>query len=386
MSNSKTNILIVDDQPANLHLLREILAKEGYQVRPAKEGAHALKAAKAQIPDLILLDIEMPEMNGFEVCQELKKDPGLTEIPVIFVSAKYDIEDKTYAFSLGAVDYITKPFQPKEVLARVKTHLSIKTLREKLKKQNLELTKEVQERKKAEKTLEERNAEQKQMLHILCHDLANPFVNIISILNLCEEDPAFFENVKDNLKISTQNGLDLIALVRELRAIEEGKIKIDLKSHSLYELITESLNILSKKIEDKKIKIQVSANKSITVMVERVSFVNSVLNNLITNAVKFSDVGSSIQIQAEEKKDNILLKVIDQGIGIPEELLKNIFDMTKTTNRKGTEGETGTGFGMPLIKKFIEIYGGEIEIDSQPQTIESGNQGTTVSLLLKKGE
>lgn len=133
------NILIVDDTPENLSILRQILAEQGYRVRPALSGEIALKAVQANPPDLILLDILMPEMDGYEVCRRLKADENLRHIPIIFISALDELEDKVKAFSEGCVDYITKPFQADEVLARVNTHISLRSTQISLEKKNIDL-------------------------------------------------------------------------------------------------------------------------------------------------------------------------------------------------------------------------------------------------------
>jgi len=143
MTENKGTVLIVDDTPANLQLLESILQERGYAVRAAISGQMALKAVRIQAPDLILLDINMPEMNGFEVCHALKTDPDSMGIPVIFVSAAVDTADKLRAFEEGGVDYVTKPFQPLEVLARVATHLELKRHRENLEDMVQERTREL---------------------------------------------------------------------------------------------------------------------------------------------------------------------------------------------------------------------------------------------------
>jgi PleD family two-component response regulator len=133
------NILIVDDTPENLTVLRKMLAEQGYLVRPALSGEIALKAVQADPPDLILLDIIMPRMDGYEVCRKLKADEKVRHIPIIFISALNELEDKVKAFSEGGVDYITKPFQTEEVLARVNTHISLHSCQRRLEENNVEL-------------------------------------------------------------------------------------------------------------------------------------------------------------------------------------------------------------------------------------------------------
>ncbi|NES72021.1 MAG: diguanylate cyclase, partial [Okeania sp. SIO2D1] len=149
----REEILIVDDKPNNLRLLSSILREQGYEIRKALNGRMALISAQAAPPDLILLDIKMPEMNGYEVCRQLKANQNTCEIPVIFISALDDASDKVKAFAVGGIDYITKPFQEAEVLARVKNHLRLQKLQQQLKEQNMQLQKQMQERQLAEEKL-----------------------------------------------------------------------------------------------------------------------------------------------------------------------------------------------------------------------------------------
>jgi sigma-B regulation protein RsbU (phosphoserine phosphatase) len=139
----RADILIVDDTPANLHLLSQMLAEQGYRVRPVPDGPLALAATRAEPPDLILLDIRMPEMNGYEVCEHLKADDQTRDIPIIFISALDAIQDKVRAFTVGGVDYVTKPFQVEEVLARVETHLTLRELQKQLQDANKKMAQEL---------------------------------------------------------------------------------------------------------------------------------------------------------------------------------------------------------------------------------------------------
>jgi diguanylate cyclase (GGDEF)-like protein len=160
---NKGNILIVDDTPVNLTVLRQMLKEHDYRVRPALSGEIALKAAQADIPDLVLLDIMMPGMNGFEVCTRLKAEVSTRDIPVIFISALNETADKVKGFQAGGVDFITKPFQSAEVLARIETHLTLRRLQKKMQEQNIQLLNEIEERKCIEKALEEANCELEQL-------------------------------------------------------------------------------------------------------------------------------------------------------------------------------------------------------------------------------
>ena len=142
-TSSKGDILVVDDTPANLRLLTRILQENDYHVRPVPDGGLALAAAHAKLPDLVLLDIRMPGMDGFQVCEKLKSDPGSQDVPIIFISALDAVEDKVRAFSVGGVDYITKPFQAEEVIARVENHLNLRRLQAQLETANIKMTREL---------------------------------------------------------------------------------------------------------------------------------------------------------------------------------------------------------------------------------------------------
>ncbi|HEY9607810.1 response regulator, partial [Allocoleopsis sp.] len=173
------NILIVDDTPENLQILSATLSEKGYKVRGVVKGQMALRAARSAPPDLILLDIRMPEMDGYEVCEQLKADPKTSEIPIIFISALDEVLDKVKAFAAGGVDYITKPFQVAEVLARVEHQLTIRRLSNQLQEQNQQLQQEIQERLKAEKAAEAASKAKTEFLANMSHELRTPLNAIL---------------------------------------------------------------------------------------------------------------------------------------------------------------------------------------------------------------
>ena len=350
---NKKNILAVDDVPLNLDLLIDILDPL-YNVSAAVSGKDALEALEENVPDLILLDIMMPEMDGYEVCSIIKHDERWKDIPVIFLTAKNETEDIVRAYEAGAVDYLSKPFNPPELLARVKAHLEIKESRD---------------------IIERHNAEQKEMLHILCHDLANPFASVLSVLDIVEEDN--FSEYSDLLKRSAENGLGIIDLIRQMRKLDEKPLTLE--TISLADALSESVDMLSSKFQNKGIQVDRKIDKDFVIRAERRSLINSVINNILTNAIKFSHPNGRIDMAAAESEGNIILTVRDFGIGIPEDVLETVFDVNKSVSRTGTSGEEGTGFGMPLVRKFMNAYGGEIEIESEEGT------GTTIKLIFLKG-
>ncbi len=356
------SILIVDDNPRNIQLLNHILVQNGYKTIIARDGEEALGSVNLSLPDLILLDIMMPEMDGYEVCRRLKLSEETKDIPIIFLTAKVDVADLIKGFEEGAVDYITKPFNARELLRRIQTHLELK--------------------EKTESLIIAKN-NYKHLLHILCHDLANPIGFVSGVLEVAEEDPAFFDEMKENIKISIDNSVSIINLIRDIRALEEGKMELSLEHISLKSALEESSRILSKIIYDKKIKIILDVEENHFIFVEKTSFINSVLNNILTNAIKFSFPESNINISSELHDNMITLSIRDFGLGIPESLLPSIFDTSKITSRLGTIGEKGTGFGMALVQKFVKAYGGDINIISTEKNDSTDNHGTEVQITLK---
>jgi len=356
-------LLIVDDTKGNIDLLVAIL-KNDYRLKIATTGEKAIEIAQYEpVPDLILLDIMMPGIDGYEVCRHLQKDEMTRDIPVIFLTAKADTKDETKGLQLGAVDYITKPINPDILKVRIKTHLQLK--------QNKD-------------TISKISQEQKELIHILCHDLLNPIGFVVSILEMSKDTPEFWEEMKGHIEAAMNNSMEMINLVRTIVALDENKVELELKPHSLDLLLHDSISIIQSKLSEKNLQLNVQIDKNITIYVERTSFINSVINNILTNAIKFSFPNSEIYIStsAHKHKDFITLSVRDYGIGMPESLIKNIFSTSKPTTRKGTKGEQGTGFGMPLVKKFISHYGGNISISSREQKVSLDDHGTEIILDL----
>jgi two-component system sensor histidine kinase/response regulator len=357
------NILIVDDLPETLKMLTEIMTDNGYYVRPVTSGKIAVLAAQAIPPDLILLDIIMPEMDGFEVCKLLKACEKTKNIPIIFLTAMTDTENIIKGFELGAEDYVTKPFNTPEVLSRIKTHLELNLSR---------------------KIIEQKNHKQNELIHVLCHDLMNSVGAVRSFLDIIKIDRENTENYMDMIGRSISNTVEIIDLVRQISSLEEGKIVLELTSYRLKELIAESLEVMNDKFIKKSIQVIVDIADDICIRVESTSFVNSVIVNLLTNAVKFSFSQSSIIIKAEQTEDQVTLSIEDFGIGMPESLCNDIFKINKPTTRTGTAGELGTGFGMPLVKDFVEAYHGTINVVSHEKHPQNVKQGTTFFISLPK--
>lgn len=351
-------ILLVDDHPENLKVVANILRREGYKIALATSGQQALEGVKKKLPSLILLDIMMPGMDGYQVKQHLNEDPKTAEVPVIFLTALHDTESLTRGFDEGGVDYITKPFRTKELLRRVKTHLDLR---------------------RSTLLLEQKSNEQKELLHILCHDLGNPIGNIQSLSRLIKEEPEDALELVGLIEHTAGQSLEVIDLVRQMRALEEKPIElgpVPLKSAAV-----SSLKLLDSLIRNKQVTVNLDIPDELMVKAEPVGLVSSVINNLVSNAIKFSFEGGLIELQATEEGSQVVLDVTDHGVGMPEKLLGDLFDISKATSRSGTAGEMGTGFGMPLVKKFMTSYGGSIEVFSRDKQQHPEDHGTTVRLV-----
>jgi CheY-like chemotaxis protein/anti-sigma regulatory factor (Ser/Thr protein kinase) len=358
---SKATILIVDDNPNNVQLLKAVMNMRGFDVLVAKNGIHALETVKTDLPDLILLDIMMPEMDGFEACQKLKECPSTKNIPIIFLTAKSHIDDIMKGFELGAVDYITKPFSSNELVARVEIHLKLKFSQETVIRQRNEL---------------------REMVQILCHDLSNPLGAVISSFELSEYDPSYLDQNKHLILSYVRRQYEIIGLVRELRSIAEDKSVFNLIPVDVTKAVNESIETLQYQMTRKNIKAVVSLEENTYVLAEKVSLINSVLNNLLTNAIKFSYPDSVITVASQKKDGKVLISISDKGMGIPGDLKNKIYAIDRRNTRFGTMGEKGTGFGMPLVKKFVTEYGGDIEITSKDENEHPHDHGTLITLSL----
>ena len=350
-------ILLVDDTPANIDVLVGVLRAD-YELKVANRGAKALQICASGEPvDLILLDVMMPEMDGYEVCRRLRAAPETREIPVIFITAKTEIDDVVQGFALGANDYVTKPFRPPELLARVRTQLTLREQHREIARKNTELT---------------------EMLHILCHDVANQFAVASLALELIEALPGGgVERGLPRIAAAVKNGIALTTLVREMRRAEDKFITLG--PVPLREALEQAAQIIEDAARAKKIRLHVDVPE-VEILAERSSLVSSVLGNLLTNAVKFSRPGAAVEIEARIQGDLVDLRIRDHGIGIPPAILAHLFEVTKSVSRPGTTGEKGTGFGMPLVQKFVALYGGELRVESRDEETHPDDSGTEVAL------
>lgn len=348
MTSSNGHILIVDDIPSNIKVLSYSLRKAGYDVTISENGPDALTVSTTQNFDLILLDVMMPGMDGYEVCKKLKAECLTKDIPVIFLTAKSDAESLLKGFGLGAVDFVTKPFKPPELLARVKTHVALK---------------------KATQELEAANLMKDKLMSVMAHDLRGPVGNFGAAIEMLLED---FETHNRNLIRQTLEHLlksasDIMALLQNLLEWSRSRTQTlasDPIIFDLTEIISENISLFADTARQKNIRLHYQPQK-IKVFADR-NMISSVLRNLISNAIKFSNPGSDIKITACENHDTAIVMVRDSGIGIDQDKLKTIFSPDNFHSTWGTANEKGTGLGLKLCADFIRKNHGSVKAESQP--------------------
>ena len=352
-------LLLVDDTPANIQVLVGLLQAD-YELKVATRGAQALKICE-QTPqlDLVLLDVMMPEMDGFEVCRVLRAEPATRNLPVIFLTAKAEVDDVVRGFEIGGNDYVTKPFRPSELLARVRTQLLLRA---------------------QQREIEQKNTEMKEMLQMVCHDVANHFAVLSMTLELAQaRGDAGLERLLPRLLPAVRNGIGLTNLIRDMRMSEDKGLT--LQPVLLKSAVEETLGLFDQRIQDKKLTV-VREVPEVAVLAERSALVNSVLGNILSNAIKFSQPGGTVDVSAQAAGGEIVLVIRDHGIGMPAAMLAQLFDFTKSHSRKGTGGEKGTGFGMPLMRKFVLLFGGSVEVVSRDVAEHPADSGTEFRLRL----
>ena len=351
----KEHILIVDDVDENIQLLAEILLGQGYDISPASSGEEALDALKnGTNPDLILLDIMMPGISGIETCRIIKDEPDLKEIPIIFLSAKAEKESIIEGLRAGASDYVTKPFNIDELLARVNAQI-----------QNIRLRKEIM---KMNQNLHENILARDRLLSIIGHDLKSPLGSLLGLAQF------YLENGRDDLQSliefppivnkSLTGILNLLANLLSWARLQGGHMKPDPRKVNLLDALQSSIEILEPQASQKGIEISF-LNKADEAIIMDANMLETVIRNLVSNAVKFTKNGGKIEINYSRQNGNVELSVRDNGVGMKPEVLENLFKIDVRQQSQGTNKETGTGLGLVLCRDMIIKNEGSIRVESK---------------------
>jgi signal transduction histidine kinase len=358
-------ILIIDDMPANLGVLTSHLERQGYVAVVAQGGEEGVERAEFVRPDLILLDVMMPGVDGFETCRRLKANEHTRDIPVIFMTALTDTGDKLTGFAVGAVDYVTKPLNGAEVLARIGTHLSLYGLRKELAEQNARLQREVAMRQQTEAALVRSNTELEQLAYVASHDMQEPLRMVASYLQLIAQryKGRLDADADEFIGYAVDGAKRMQALINDLLAYSRVGTKArPFEPTDCAKVVETALANLRIAIADSH--AEVTHGPLPEVMGDPTQLLQ-VFQNLIGNALKFhGEAPPRVRIEAEPLEGLWRFTVRDQGIGIAPEYHQRIFVLFQRLH--GRSEYPGTGIGLAICKKIVERHGGTIGVESQP--------------------
>jgi len=356
VSPTLSDILIVDDTPANLRLLSQMLTERGYKVRAVLSGPQALMAAQAAPPDLILLDIRMPEMDGYEVCQRLKTGEQTRDIPVLFISALSETEDKIKAFTVGGVDYITKPFQFEEVLARVQTHLALRNLHRQLQAANAELARQIDE-------LRARNEELDAFAHTVAHDLKNPLNQIVGYAEMLEQYYATLSSVERVKSVGgiARSGRKMNSIIEELLLLAGvRKTEVQLAPLDMGQTVTEAQQRLTYMI--KEYQAEIVLPEAWPTALGYAPWIEEIWVNYLSNGCKYGGTPPRLELGGGALPDGqARFWVRDNGDGLTSEEQSRLF--TPFT-RLDQARARGYGLGLSIVRRIAEKLGGQVGVES----------------------
>ncbi len=351
--------MIVDDDRLNIRILAGILKGEGYLLAEVASGEQALTTYATFRPDLVLLDVMMPGIDGFETCRQLKRDYGDKCAPVIFITAKNESDDVVEGLGAGGVDYLPKPFKPKEVLARIRSHLQNQILSE--------------QQKLLVEQLSKANAAKNRFLGMAAHDLRNPLASIRGLAEFLREGavgpltPDQAELI-ETIHGASQSMLEMVNELLDVATIESGELKLNLVSHNLGELVAKSVMLTNIEAAKKKTHVVYEAPAAPVLLVIDSAKMKQVIDNLLSNAVKYSPPGSSVTaiVRANIGEGSCSISVRDQGPGIPDDERDKLFKDFSRLSIKPTGGEKSTGLGLAICRKIVEAHRGTIVAENLP--------------------
>ena len=366
INRSDYKILIVDDVMSNVLLLKILLTNEKFQVCTANCGNACIEQARKEHPDLILLDVMMPDISGFDTAVIMKKDPDLKEIPIIFLTALNTPADLVKGFQVGASDFLTKPFNKEELVMRVMQQISLVAAKRIIEQQNAELRATLNNRDK--------------MYSVIAHDLRSPMASIRMVLNLVVASsspdvvgPELY-TLLDQANRESEEVHDLLDNLLKWTKSQTGRLNVVKQDLDLNDIIPGVVEIFEMIAQTKNIKLNLNRSDGPLKVFADNDMLKTVIRNFMSNAIKFSPEGSSIDIIMTTEGDNAKVSVKDHGVGIAADRIDTIFHKGETTY--GTGGEEGSGLGLQLCQDFARKNGGDCTVES----VEG--QGSTFSVLI----
>lgn len=366
INRSDYKILIVDDVMSNVLLLKILLTNEKFQVCTANCGNACIEQARKEHPDLILLDVMMPDISGFDTAVIMKKDPELKEIPIIFLTALNTPADLVKGFQVGASDFLTKPFNKEELVMRVMQQISLVAAKRIIVKQNAELRATLSNRDK--------------MYSVIAHDLRSPMASIRMVLNLVVQSaspeivgPELYA-LLDQANRESEEVHDLLDNLLKWTKSQTGRLNVVMQDLDLNDIIPGVVDIFDMIAQTKKIKLDLQRPDTPIMVRADNDMLKTVVRNFMSNAIKFSPEGSSIEIKVLQEGEFAKVSVTDHGVGIAPERLGSIFHKGETTY--GTGGEEGSGLGLQLCQDFSRKIGGDCLVESVM------GEGSTFSVMI----
>ena len=366
INRSDYKILIVDDVVSNVLLLKILLTNEQFQVCTANNGTTCIEVAKTEHPDLILLDVMMPDINGFDTAVVLKKDATTRDIPIIFLTALNTPQDLVRGFQVGANDFLTKPFNKEELVMRVMQQISLVAAKRIIEKQNSELRATLNNRDK--------------MYSVIAHDLRSPMASIRMVLNLVvasaspETVGQELYTLLDQANRESEEVHDLLDNLLKWTKSQTGRLTVVKQELNLNDIIPGVVEIFDVIAQTKRIKLDYQPLDGYVKVIADNDMLKTIVRNFLSNAIKFSPEDSTIEIILKEEGDFAKVSVCDHGVGIAADRLGSIFHKGETTY--GTDGEEGSGLGLQLCQDFARKNDGDCTVES----IEG--QGSTFSVLI----
>lgn len=357
-SLTSRKILIVDDDRLNRRILAAILEPEGFQVTEADSGEMALELYPQIAPDLVLLDVVLPGINGFDACRQLHLRYGPATAPVIFITSKSESDDVVAGLASGGIDYLPKPIRAKEALARIRTHLQIRLL--------------MAEQRLLVDQLSKANADKNRFLGMAAHDLRNPLASIRGLAEFLRDGVVGPLSTDQLDLVKTIHGAsqEMLLLVNELldvATIEAGELKIAPESSDVVELVEKAVYLSNIEASKKQTRIVFSAGEQPVRCTLDPHKIRQVVNNLLSNAVKYSPPGSTINVELGAAAAAFTIAVRDQGPGIPESERHKLFKDFGRTSVMPTGGEKSTGLGLAICRKIIDAHHGTITAENLPE-------------------